>query len=37
MVNGKTKVENGEVLNVDLELLQAHSREAARRLWKAAE
>lgn len=37
MVNGETKVENGKVLNADLELLKAHTREAARRLWEAAE
>lgn len=33
LVAGEVKVKNGEVLNADWNQLQAHTREAARRLW----
>jgi cytosine/adenosine deaminase-related metal-dependent hydrolase len=36
LVAGEVKVKNGEVLNADWDQLQAHTREAAARLWSAA-
>lgn len=36
MVAGEVKVNNGEVLNADWSQLQAHTREAAARLWSEA-
>ena len=36
LVAGEIKVNNGEVLNADWDQLQAHTREAAERLWSAA-
>jgi cytosine/adenosine deaminase-related metal-dependent hydrolase len=36
MVAGEIKVKNGEVLRADWDQLQAHTREAAEKLWSAA-
>jgi hypothetical protein len=36
LVAGDVKVRNHEVLNADWAELQAHTHEAARRLWAAA-
>jgi hypothetical protein len=35
LVAGEIKVKNGEVLNADWDQLQAHTCEAAARLWSA--